>query len=448
MPIPLVESYLILFLLIALVTILVTRWIAVPYTLGLVIVGLLLSALHLLPPLQLDPELVLFVFLPALLFEGAWSLNWQLLKNEWRSIFFLAGPGLILSLCLIAALLHWLEGLDWRVAFLLAAILSPTDPVAVLSLFRQLHLDERLAVIIEGESLFNDGVAGALYQVFLAVVLLALPAESTQPATGLPLPLMGLLLFLLEGGGALVLGLFGGWLLCQLLRHIDDALSEIGLTILAAYGLYLLADRLHLSAIITVIVVGLLLGNYGRRIGMSATTRAAVDTFWSVVAFIANALLFLLIGAQLNPLALPPLPGGALVSLLSAAFAIGVVLLARLFLVLLLAARSWLTIAGRKGLLPFTWQLVIFWGGLRGALSLALALALPLTLPQRPLILASTGAVVLFTLLVQGLSMRWLLLRLPSLRDHQIAADSDAEADQPPPAAPGKSGTGQVAEDR
>ncbi|MBE3564455.1 MAG: sodium:proton antiporter [Thermogemmatispora sp.] len=447
MPIPLVESYLILFLLIALATILITRWIAVPYTLGLVIIGLLLSALHLLPPLQLDPELVLFVFLPALLFEGAWSLNWQLLKNEWRSIFFLAGPGLLLSLCLIAALLHWLEGLDWGAAFLLAAILSPTDPVAVLSLFRQLHLDERLSVIIEGESLFNDGVAGALYQVFLAAVLLASSGESSLPAAGLPLPLMGLLLFLLEGGGAIVLGLVGGWLLCQLLRHIDDALSEIGLTILAAYGLYLLADRLHLSAIITVIVAGLLLGNYGRRIGMSVTTRTAVDTFWSVVAFIANALLFLLIGVQLNPLALPPLPGGTLASLLNAAFAIGVVLLARLLLVLLLAARSWLTIAGRKGMLPFAWQLVIFWGGLRGALSLALALALPLTLPQRPLILASTGAVVLFTLLVQGLSMRWLLLGLPSLRDHQAHTDPDIDAEQRPPAAPDRSGTEQAAED-
>ncbi|MBX5450072.1 cation:proton antiporter [Thermogemmatispora sp.] len=419
MAIPLVESYLVLFLLVALATILVARWMAIPYTLGLVIVGLLLSMFHLLPPWQLDPELVLFVFLPALLFEGAWSLNWQLLKREWRSIFFLAGPGLLLSLCLIAALLHWLEGLDWGNAFLLAAILSPTDPVAVLSLFRQLHLDERLAVIIEGESLFNDGVAGALYQVFLAIVLLASSpsAGSDGPASALPVPLMGLLLLLLQGGGAALLGLLGGWLLCQVLRHIDDALSEVSITIIAAYGLYLLADRLHLSAIITVIVAGLLVGNYGRQFGMSASTRAAVDTFWSVVAFIANALLFLLVGVQLNPLALPSLPGGTVPSLVNAALAIGVVLLARLLLVLLLATRLWLTIPGRQGKLPLAWQLVIFWGGLRGALSLALALALPLALPQRPLILASTGAVVLFTLLVQGLSMRWLLLRLPSLHD-------------------------------
>nr|BBH94497.1 hypothetical protein KTA_26960 [Thermogemmatispora argillosa] len=432
MSIPLVESYVILFLLVALATMLVARWIAVPYTLGLVIVGLLLSMLHLLPPWQLDPELVLFVFLPALLFEGAWSLNWQLLKREWRSIFFLAGPGLLLSLCLIAALLHWLEGLDWGNAFLLAAILSPTDPVAVLSLFRQLHLDERLSVIIEGESLFNDGVAGALYQVFLAVVLLASSAEAGGSSSGLPAPLLGLLLLLLQGGGAALLGLLGGWLLCQILRRIDDALSEVCITLIAAYGLYLLADRLHLSAIITVIVAGLLVGNYGRQAGMSATTRAAVDAFWSVVAFIANALLFLLVGVQLNPLALPPLPGGTGPSVLRATLAIGAVLVARLFLVLLLAARSWLTIPGRMGKLPLAWQLVIFWGGLRGALSLALALALPLTLPQRPLILVSTGAVVLFTLLVQGLSMRWLLLQLhSSLRDPYAGPDSE----QQPPAA-------------
>src|SRR5690242_3875595 len=126
MPIPTLEGYLILFLVIALLTIFVTRWIAVPYTLGLVVVGLLLSMLGLLPEVHLTPDLVLFVFLPALLFEGAWSMRWDLVRANWQIIFFLAGPGLLLSLVMIASILHLLDGLDWGTAFLLASILSLT----------------------------------------------------------------------------------------------------------------------------------------------------------------------------------------------------------------------------------------------------------------------------------------------------------------------------------
>jgi CPA1 family monovalent cation:H+ antiporter len=434
--IPLVESYLLLFLVIILLTLLVTRQLAVPYTPGLVIVGLILSALGLLPAVRLEPALVLFVFLPALLFEGAWSLNWQLLRSEWRSIFFLAGPGLLLSLVIIAVVVHLLEGLDWGLAFLLAAILSPTDPVAVLSLFRQLRVDERLSVIIEGESLFNDGVAGALYQALLAALLLQ---EAGQSPNGLLALGEGTLFLLLKAGGALALGLGTGWLISRLVRRIDEPPVETTITLIAAYGLYWLADRLGLSAIIAVIVVGLVLGNYGRAIGMSTTTRTAVDSFWSVIAFLANALLFLLIGVQLNPRELPALPGGMLSGLLDALVAIGVVLLARLLLVLLLAARALLTVPRRaqRGALvqplPRPWLLVIFWGGLRGALSLALALALPATLPERPLLLLSTGAVVLFTLLVQGISMRWLLQNLAALQglpgDEQVGRGSEATDD-------------------
>jgi CPA1 family monovalent cation:H+ antiporter len=416
MPIPTLEGYLILFLAIALLTIFVTRWIAVPYTLGLVVVGLLLSMLGLLPEVHLTPELVLFVLLPALLFEGAWSMRWDLVRAQWRVIFFLAGPGLLLSLFIIASILHLLDGLDWGTAFLLAAILSPTDPVAVLSLFRQLHVDERLSAIIEGESLFNDGVAGSLYQTFLAVVLLWVHGEARG---GIGAWGEGLLLFVVEAGGAVVLGLVCGWLISQTVRRIDEPLVETTMTIITAYGVYLQADLLHLSAIIAVIVAALVVGNYGRLIGMSERTRMAVDNFWSVLAFLANALIFLLVGVQLNPLSLPFSSGGEFTSLLIAVFAVGVVLLARLALVLLLATRSVLALPGRtrevQRVQPMarSWQLVIFWSGLRGALSLALVLALPMEVPSRSVLLVSTYAVVFFTLLVQGISLRWLLRRLP-----------------------------------
>lgn len=419
MNIPTLESYLVLFLVIALLTIFVTRWIAVPYTLGLVVVGLVLGISGLLPEVHLTPQLVLFVFLPALLFEGAWSMRWDLVRTHWRVIFFLAGPGLLLSLVLIACILHWLDKLDWGTAFLLAAILSPTDPVAVLSLFRQLHVDERLSAIIEGESLFNDGVAGSLYQTFLSVVLLSVQGHAS---TGVQAWGEGLLFFLVEAGGGVLLGLGLGWLISQTVKRIDEPLMEITITIITAYGVYLLADELHLSAIIAVITAALVLGNYGRKVGMSEQTQSAVDNFWGVLAFLANALIFLLVGVQLNPLALPSPSKGEVTSLLVAMFAVGVVLLARLAMVLMLSARAVLSVPGRARnvthgqRMPHSWLLVIFWSGLRGALSLALVLALPMEIPNRSVLLVSTYAVVFFTLLIQGISLRRLIKHLPSVQ--------------------------------
>src|SRR5690242_2729287 len=183
MDIPLLIRDLALLILIALVVIIISRKLAIPYTLGLVIAGLGVGFLNLLPEVRLTPDLVLFVFLPPLIFEGAWNVNFKLLRENRSVIFFLAGPGLLLSLAIIAGLLHVLDHLDWSTALLLAAILSPTDPIAVLGLFKQLHVNERLSLIIEGESLFNDGVAGSLYQVFLALVILA---TQGQHLTGWP----------------------------------------------------------------------------------------------------------------------------------------------------------------------------------------------------------------------------------------------------------------------
>src|SRR5437660_3741143 len=195
---------LVILLLIALMVIFITRRLAVPYTLGLVIVGLLIGIFGRISGVRLTPDLVLFVFLPALLFEGSWSIQVERLRKNWLIIFLLAVPGLLLSLVLIAPLLHFFAGLIWADAFLLAAILSPTDPVAVLGLFRQLHVDEDLSTIIEGESLFNDGMAGSLYQIFLALVLLTLHGQAPSGLIALG---NGLLLFVLEAGGGLALGI-------------------------------------------------------------------------------------------------------------------------------------------------------------------------------------------------------------------------------------------------
>jgi monovalent cation:H+ antiporter, CPA1 family len=437
--IPLLIRDLVLFLLVALVVNYITEKLSVPYTLGLVIVGLGIGLVGLTPEAQLSPDLVLFVFLPPLLFEGAWSVKLSLLRENWRVIFFLAGPGLLLSLVIIAAALHILDGLDWATALLLAAILSPTDPVAVIGLFRQLHVNARLSNIIEGESLFNDGVAGSLYQTFLAFVLLSLHG---QTPTGLAALGNGLLLFVEEAGGGLALGALAGFLISRVLKRIDDPVVETTITLLSAYGIYWVAYAAHLSAIIAVIVTALILGNYGRTVGMSEHTRSDADTFWRMLAFLANALIFLLMGLQFHPFARLLLAGPALATWLVALVAVGVVLIARFALVLALTARSWVSlprIAGRpllaplvKHPLPRAWQLIVFWSGLRGALSLALVFALPLDVPSREVLVVSTYAVVLFTLLIQGLSIRWVLSRILSPSPpRQAPFAGDLPADEP-----------------
>jgi CPA1 family monovalent cation:H+ antiporter len=292
-----------------------------------------------------------------------------------------------------------------------------------------LHVNERLASIIEGESLLNDGVAGSLYQTFLTLALLTLHG---QAPTGLMAVANGLFLFFVEAGGGIICGGLVGFLLSQGLKRIDDPVLETTITVLCAYGIYWVADALHLSAIIAVIVAALILGNYGRRIGMSERTRSDVDTFWGMLAFLANALIFLLLGVQFHSFARLLFTGPGLTLWVVSTVAIGVVLLSRFVLVLVLTAHSWLTFPRRatpqdaerlvQQPLPRAWQLVVFWSGLRGALSLALVLAIPLDMPSREVLVVSTYAVVLFTLLVQGLSLRWVLHHILSLKERQRAS--------------------------
>lgn len=421
---------LVLFLLIALVVVLVTKRLAIPYTLGLVVVGLVLGLFQLTPEAQLTPDLVLFVFLPPLLFEGAWSVKLKLLQENWRVIFFLAGPGLLLSLVIIAAVLTGFLSLDWLTALLLAAILSPTDPVAVLGLFRQLHVNERLATIIEGESLFNDGIAGSLYQTFLALILLSLQGHPLGPAQAW---WQGVLLFVQEAGGGILVGLVVGWLASWGIRRLSDPVHETTGTLIAAYGVYWLADTLHTSAIMAVIVAALILGNYGRTVGLSQQGQDDAETFWRTLAFLANALIFLLIGVQIHPWTLLLIGEGAFSTWTVSLLAISIVLLARLVLVLVLTARSWLRLPYQLGRanglqrqpLPRKWSVIILWSGLRGALSLALVQALPETILQRNILVLSTYAVVFFTLLIQGFSIRWVLQRV--LKPHTPMSQQEKE---------------------
>ena len=384
-----VQTLLVLLLVVLAVAVL-SKYVRVPYTVALVVAGL---AIGLLIPGQergvLTPDLILFVFLPVLLFEGAYNLPAHRLRGNLAPIALLAVPGVLLGAGATAALVHYLLGLEWGPALLFGALVAATDPVAVLALFRQLGAPHRLSTIVEGESLFNDGTAFALFTIILAAI-----EEGTFSFTG------GALDFAVEVLGALAVGSaigFGGSLL---LRAVDDYLLEITATFAAAYGAFLLADRLHFSGVIAVVMVGLFFGNYGAATAMTPATQYALSATWDFAGFIANSLIFLLIGLALDPETLtsiwPYLVVGFVASLLGRAMSVyGLSPLLR----------------GRFQVSP-AYRHVLVWGGLRGALSLALVLSLPLDFPNRTLLQGMTFGVVGASLLLQGLTMGPLLRRL------------------------------------
>lgn len=419
----------VLLLLIALGVALAARWARLPYTLGLVLVGLGIGFFHLLPSIILTPDLVLFIFLPSLLFEGAWNLEQRELLRNWLPIFLLAGPGLGISIAVAGLILHFSVSLDWSIAFLLGAIISPTDPIAVLALLRKLGLSPRLRLLIEGESLFNDGVASAVTQVLLTLVAggvasiasanmvsvarAAGGASFGQTGTSGGAIAADILLGLLRlVGGGIGLGLVVGYIVSRLVRHVNDHLIETTITVVVAYGVYLLGEQAQVSGILAVITAGLVLGSYGRQTGMSQATQEAVDGFWEFAAYIANSLLFLLMGLQISQYSL----AGGVIPIIWAV--LSVVLGRALMIYLCIPLYNLLVrrLDGKKiaaylapGFVPRRWRLLLLSVGLRGALSLALVLSLPLTTPNRDLLIIIVYGVVLVTLLGQGFGLRFLL---------------------------------------
>lgn len=366
----------------------VTKWIRLPYAIALVIVGLLIGVFHWLPVVIMTPELILLIFLPAMLFEAAWNLHFSMLKSCWKPVSLLATLGVILSTVIVGLLLHKLAGIDSKIAFLFGAMISATDPISVLALFKKLRVDRRLYTILEGESLFNDGTAVVLFHLLLATIVAGADISWGHVAVDF--------LAIICGGAAV--GTVFGFAASRLTQYFDDHLLEITLTLLVAYGSYIVAEQLHVSPVISVLVAGIIIGNYGSRKGMSATTRLAVNSFWEYAAFIAESLVFLLIGMQIKfDLIVKYLP--------FIGFGILAILVARFFVVYVLLVFA----NDKKQSIPTTWKHLLFWGGLRGSLCMAMALSLPQNFPQRELIVVTTFGVALFTLLVPGLTMEWLV---------------------------------------
>lgn len=362
----------------------VTKWIRLPYSIALVIVGLFIGVFHWLPVVTMTPELILLIFLPALLFEASWNLHLETLKTCVKPVALLATLGVLLSALIVGMLLHAITGFDFKLALLFGAMISATDPISVLSLFKRLRVNKRLHTILEGESLLNDGTAVALFRVLLASILLG--GDLSWSKIGID--------FVVITCGGMIVGAAIGAIASKLTEFFDDHLLETTLTVLVAYGSYILAEQLRVSSVISVLVAGFVMGNFGSRRSMSATTRLAVDSFWEYAAFIAESLVFLLIGMQIKfPLVVKYLPfiGAGIVA----------ILLARIVIVYAL-----IPFASEKKLpIPFTWRHLLFWGGLRGSLCMAMALSLPSNFPEREMLVVTTFGVALFTLLVSGLSM-------------------------------------------
>ncbi len=382
----------------------------IPYTASLVFGGLLLGISHIpiLSPLQpghrpdwLTPDVILILFLPALVFEGSVKLNVRELLRNSVPLLLLANAGMLFAALVTGCLVHWMIGLPILIGLLFGSIISATDPISVLAIFKDLRVDKRLSLIMEGESLLNDGTAVVLFGILFGAVA---AEKSSVPAY------VGQYVLAVAGGA--ILGSVLGYLASRITGTVDDPEIEITLTTILAYGSYLLAHHLHLSGVIATAAAGLVLGNFGSKRGMSARTRTAMQSFWEYVSFVMNSLVFLLIGLEIHV-------GELLKNWTSAMLAIFAVLVGRVLSVYALVPLSNLLVER----IPLRWQHVAVWGGLRGALALALALSLNSEFPYREQILNLTFGVVIFSILVQGPTIKP-LVRILNLSDGDAAIPS------------------------
>jgi CPA1 family monovalent cation:H+ antiporter len=398
---------------------------------ALVAVGMAASVAEPLK-VEITPQLVLVVLLPALIFEASYQTDFGKLRPSLGGVALLAGPGVLITAALIAAALALGAGMPLPQAFVVGAMLSATDPAAVIATFKRLRTPRRLATFIEAESVFNDGTGIVVFAI--AVDLVSHPAGPLDVGVA----------FVSVAVVSAAIGAVAGFVASRVLPNVGDHLIEISLSLVLAYGTYLAADAIHQSGVIATAVAGIVLGNYGRRLGLSERTEEALDTVWEFVAFLATAFVFLLIGFAISASALigaaGPIAWAVVAALVARAIivygllgawrlagralgrreaagrrlgrlsigrlSIGRLSIGRLSIGLPKAAepvpprrRSG---ARNDGELPLGWLHVIFWSGLRGAVSTALALSLPADFPNRAQLQGITFGVVIFTLLVQA----------------------------------------------
>ncbi len=363
--------------------------IAVPYNVALVVVGLLLVLMNVLPETPMEPGVVLMVFLPILVFQGALSADDTSMRRAARPILALAVPGVALSLLATAAIAGWEIGLPFPIALLLGAVLAITDTVSVLLAFRSVRVPHRLAAIMEGESLFNDGTA---------LVLVSLAATVVMQGYADPVQIARMLVIAITAGA--LLGTALGTLGAQVLRRAPDDLTAILASLVAVFATSLLTEHLGGSSVIAVVVAGVLIG-HEMRARLEPSRVLALQSFWEIAAFVLNVWLFLLVGMQLRSdlLLREAWPIALAVVALHAGRAVAVY-----------GCFGALHLAGDS--VPLRWQHVMVFGNVKGALSMAAVLALPQGIAYRERLIAIVFGVTLVTLVTQALPfrrfLRWL----------------------------------------
>jgi CPA1 family monovalent cation:H+ antiporter len=388
-----------LLLIVAVLVAIAARRLALPYTVGLVVAGAVLAFSRIHVGIILTHDIIFDVMLPPLLFEAALNLHWHELRREMAPVLVLSILGVVISAAIVWAGMVWLFHWPAKAALVFGVLIAATDPVAVIAMFKDIGIKGRLRLLVESESLFNDGVAAVLFG-----LVLTWASGATWSATGAGWSLVEV------SGGGIAVGLACGVASVLLAGRTPDHLVEAVITVVAAYGAFLLAEYLGLSGVLATVGAGLVVGSIGirgpqNRASLSPHARDFILEFWEFAAFLANSLVFLLIGVtvahtdfrQIGPLILL---GAILLVLLGRA--------ATVYPLSLLFRRSRWGIRMRE-------QHVLWWGGLRGALALALALALPSAIPLRDTIVIGTFGVVAFSVIVQGLTMPWLLKRLSLL---------------------------------
>jgi monovalent cation/hydrogen antiporter len=402
----------------------VARLVRVPYPILLVIGGLAIGFVPSVPDIELDPDIVLLVFLPPLLYAAAFFSNLRELRLNARPIGLLAIGLVVVTTLAVAAVAHWAIGLEWQVAFVLGAIVSPTDAVAPATILRRLGVPRRVVTIVEGENLTNDWTALVTYKFAVAAVL----TGSFSLAEAGPE-------FVLTGVGGVAIGVAGGLAIAAVRRRLDDPPTEITISLLTPYAVYLPAEELGLSGVIAAVTVGVVLGWRASEL-TTHTTRLQGYAVWEILQFLLNAVLFVLIGLQLHTAldALEERDGGELLGY--AVLVSAVVIAVRIAWVYALSAldrRVRREIAGPRDRDGWKEVTLVAWSSMRGAVSLAAALAIPLQtdtgapFPERDLILFLTFSVIIATLVVQGLAFP-LVIRALDLDEDTSDADEELAA--------------------
>ena len=392
----------------------VANWLEVPYPVPLVIGGLVLGLVPGIPHVQLDPDLVLLVFLPPLLYSSAFFVDLRALREDARVIA-LSAIGLVLATAAVVAVIgHELIGLPWAMSFALGAIVAPTDPAAATAIMRRVGAPRRLVNVLEGESLFNDATALVAYKVAVAAAV----GESVSAGHTV-------LEFFRDAGGGIAIGLAVGWVIGELRKRVTDINTELTISLFSAYGAFVPADQLGVSGVLAVVACGVYLGFRAPEIA-SPESRMQAYSLWTTIAFLLNAVLFILIGLQL-PVIVDGLSGFPAGEVLGYAAAVcGAVIAVRFlwnFIVTFLIRAIDRRPSQRARRVGWRARIVGGWAGMRGAVSLAAALALPLStdagdpLPGRELIQFITFALILVTVVGQGLTLPWLIRRLGVVED-------------------------------